>query len=173
MFLQMPSRYSIDLSVISLMFFFKRKTAYELRISDWRSDVCSSVLLVHVERQIFIAHRQAAPPLYMSSRRLQQARRHADKTGFTRPVGPRDQRRLSRLQREVHALEQNPVGAQASDILKRKACACLHHAHILPCRLINAIGAPSEMSRRESCHGCEADRRGTEGSSRRSVRLGL
>src|SRR3546814_9476017 len=78
----------------------------------------------------------------MSSRRLQQARRHADKTGFTRPVGPRDQRRLSRLQREVHALEQNPVGAQASDILKRKACACLHHAHILPCRLINAIGAP-------------------------------
>src|SRR3546814_18068539 len=57
----------------------------------------------------------------MSSRRLQQARRHADKTGFTRPVGPRDQRRLSRLQREVHALEQNPVGAQASDIMKRKA----------------------------------------------------
>src|SRR3546814_3850533 len=75
---------------------------------------------VQVGRQIFIPHRQAAPPLYMSSRRLQQARRHADKTGFTRPVGPRDQRRLSRLQREVHALEQNPVGAQASDILKRK-----------------------------------------------------
>src|SRR3546814_9456457 len=26
-------------------FFFKRKTAYEMRISDWSSDVCSSVLL--------------------------------------------------------------------------------------------------------------------------------
>src|SRR3546814_10690600 len=25
-------------------FFFKQKTAYELRISDWRSDVCSSDL---------------------------------------------------------------------------------------------------------------------------------
>src|SRR3546814_2730008 len=25
--------------------FFKQKTAYEMRISDWRSDVCSSVLL--------------------------------------------------------------------------------------------------------------------------------
>src|SRR3546814_4756491 len=26
------------------VFFFKQKTAYELRISDWSSDVCSSVL---------------------------------------------------------------------------------------------------------------------------------
>src|SRR3546814_10171163 len=26
------------------IFFFKQKTAYELRISDWRSDVCSSDL---------------------------------------------------------------------------------------------------------------------------------
>src|SRR3546814_4174255 len=30
------------------LFFFKQKTAYELRISDWSSDVCSSDLL---ERQ--------------------------------------------------------------------------------------------------------------------------
>src|SRR3546814_7514660 len=28
----------------SLFFFFKQKTAYELRISDWSSDVCSSDL---------------------------------------------------------------------------------------------------------------------------------
>src|SRR3546814_10523816 len=27
-----------------MFFFFKQKTAYELRISDWRSDVCSSDL---------------------------------------------------------------------------------------------------------------------------------
>src|SRR3546814_1377845 len=27
-------------------FFFKQKTAYEMRISDWSSDVCSSDLLV-------------------------------------------------------------------------------------------------------------------------------
>src|SRR3546814_8082229 len=26
------------------VFFFKQKTAYEMRISDWSSDVCSSVL---------------------------------------------------------------------------------------------------------------------------------
>src|SRR3546814_3421502 len=29
------------------MFFFKQKTAYEMRISDWSSDVCSSDFLRH------------------------------------------------------------------------------------------------------------------------------
>src|SRR3546814_3208988 len=29
-----------------LVFFFKQKTAYEMRISDWSSDVCSSDLMV-------------------------------------------------------------------------------------------------------------------------------
>src|SRR3546814_4230013 len=28
-------------------FFFKQKTAYEMRISDWSSDVCSSDLLIY------------------------------------------------------------------------------------------------------------------------------
>src|SRR3546814_7687319 len=32
------------LVVISWFFFFKQKTAYEMRISDWSSDVCSSDL---------------------------------------------------------------------------------------------------------------------------------
>src|SRR3546814_8576179 len=30
--------------MIFLLFFFKQKTAYEMRISDWSSDVCSSDL---------------------------------------------------------------------------------------------------------------------------------
>src|SRR3546814_14592002 len=30
---------------MSRVFFFKRKTAYEMRISDWSSDVCSSDLV--------------------------------------------------------------------------------------------------------------------------------
>src|SRR3546814_19921685 len=30
---------------VSVFFFFKQKTAYEMRISDWSSDVCSSDLL--------------------------------------------------------------------------------------------------------------------------------
>src|SRR3546814_4285051 len=31
--------------LLLLCFFFKQKTAYEMRISDWSSDVCSSDLL--------------------------------------------------------------------------------------------------------------------------------
>src|SRR3546814_10631354 len=44
-----------ELCVICCFFFFKQKTAYEMRISDWSSDVCSSDLaaglLVAHERQ--------------------------------------------------------------------------------------------------------------------------
>src|SRR3546814_7662985 len=32
--------------LVWLFFFFKQKTAYEMRISDWSSDVCSSDLLL-------------------------------------------------------------------------------------------------------------------------------
>src|SRR3546814_3070984 len=33
--------------VVYLFFFFKQKTAYEMRISDWSSDVCPSDLVHH------------------------------------------------------------------------------------------------------------------------------
>src|SRR3546814_10323773 len=38
-----------------VFFFFKQKTAYEMRISDWSSDVCSSDLgeLVQIERGLY------------------------------------------------------------------------------------------------------------------------
>src|SRR3546814_2899718 len=35
---------SFDEVLLWLFFFFKQKTAYEMRISDWSSDVCSSDL---------------------------------------------------------------------------------------------------------------------------------
>src|SRR3546814_4722965 len=34
------------ISIVFCFFFFKQKTAYEMRISDWSSDVCSSDLVV-------------------------------------------------------------------------------------------------------------------------------
>src|SRR3546814_3975159 len=34
----------ISVFLFSFFFFFKQKTAYEMRISDWSSDVCSSDL---------------------------------------------------------------------------------------------------------------------------------
>src|SRR3546814_11265108 len=33
-----------------IVFFFKQKTAYEMRISDWSSDVCSSDLLIDLQK---------------------------------------------------------------------------------------------------------------------------
>src|SRR3546814_1422694 len=44
-------------------FFFKQKTAYEMRISDWSSDVCSSDLhdlLSRLERRVAFEQRQPA-----------------------------------------------------------------------------------------------------------------
>src|SRR3546814_10610749 len=46
----MSERY-VTLS-LHYIFFFKRKTAYEMRISDWSSDVCSSDLLESVDKSI-------------------------------------------------------------------------------------------------------------------------
>src|SRR3546814_3551069 len=43
-------------SIRLLFFFFKQKTAYDMRISDWSSDVCSSDLLSRVGHRL---HRAA------------------------------------------------------------------------------------------------------------------
>src|SRR3546814_11962732 len=44
---------SVVVYVINMLlrcfFFFKQKTAYEMRISDWSSDVCSSDLRRHIQ----------------------------------------------------------------------------------------------------------------------------
>src|SRR3546814_398228 len=46
------------------IFFFKQKTAYEMRISDWSSDVCSSDLnIAEVELQAMIDVNRVAPIL--------------------------------------------------------------------------------------------------------------
>src|SRR3546814_7073084 len=60
----------MDIMIVDfvIVFFFKQKTAYEMRISDWSSDVCSSDLLaagrlvVIVERlhPALARHRRAA-----------------------------------------------------------------------------------------------------------------
>src|SRR3546814_5516264 len=36
--------YGVGCCLCGVLFFFKQKTAYEMRISDWSSDVCSSDL---------------------------------------------------------------------------------------------------------------------------------
>src|SRR3546814_6764566 len=45
--------------VVFLFFFFKQKTAYEMRISDWSSDVCSSDLDTNGDGQLSRAEHDA------------------------------------------------------------------------------------------------------------------
>src|SRR3546814_8668979 len=44
LFVHFYHRWYVDLLLCFFFFFFKQKTAYEMRISDWSSDVCSSDL---------------------------------------------------------------------------------------------------------------------------------
>src|SRR3546814_13746567 len=66
---------------VLLIFFFKQKTAYEMRISDWSSNVCSSDLLHRIKqpkrttkrylctsRLISYADRKAGGPSYFCRR---------------------------------------------------------------------------------------------------------
>src|SRR3546814_8764646 len=65
-------------------FFFKQKTAYEMRISDWSSDVCSSDLLIALNIDIAptILHMAGLQtPRRMQGRDLISAVRHS---GFRR-----------------------------------------------------------------------------------------
>src|SRR3546814_18149686 len=58
--------------MIVLFFFFKQKTAYEMRISDWSSDVCSSDLLMAYKDEYEVA-RLYADPEFMQRMREQSS----------------------------------------------------------------------------------------------------
>src|SRR3546814_8428400 len=45
--------------LLLVIFFFKQKTAYEMRISDWSSDVCSSDLKLFIGLRPCLYHRRA------------------------------------------------------------------------------------------------------------------
>src|SRR3546814_17886976 len=67
--------------IISLFFFFKQKTAYEMRISDWSSDVCSSDLRRQFDRVGRLLHNPGlcffAAALSTISHRLEEFRHRA------------------------------------------------------------------------------------------------
>src|SRR3546814_2083711 len=54
---------SVHLFLFCFFFFFKQKTAYEMRISDWSSDVCSSDLVIdrlHPDAADHAGHRRTS-----------------------------------------------------------------------------------------------------------------
>src|SRR3546814_2931219 len=71
------------------MFFLKQKTAYEVRISDWSSDVCSSDLLLQPQLQTCRPSCKIAIEEYIGGTRRQILWRY--RTVCTIPcVGPVD-----------------------------------------------------------------------------------
>src|SRR3546814_16606066 len=52
-----------------MFFFFKQKTAYEMRISDWSSDVCSSDLIGKLPDPTTAAALQRVPGVQVSTNR--------------------------------------------------------------------------------------------------------
>src|SRR3546814_2027000 len=73
-------------------FFFKQKTAYEMRISDWSSDVCSSDLFQHIVTfpcaQIFgTAMPREAAAMMLSCTRQPRFRRPAVDRDTTQEIG--------------------------------------------------------------------------------------
>src|SRR3546814_11282938 len=52
---------------VVMFFFFKQKTAYEMRISDWSSDVCSSDLPEAERRQVTVLFADLAGYTRLSS----------------------------------------------------------------------------------------------------------
>src|SRR3546814_936972 len=92
----------------SCFFFFKQKTAYEMRISDWSSDVCSSDLLRKRLNEVaaidfFGAHgRQAAQAAITEADR--RSHQHPDVSGPGAPeLTPAElKRRVWVTRRHVH-----------------------------------------------------------------------
>src|SRR3546814_1327309 len=71
-------------------FFFKQKTAYEMRISDWSSDVCSSDLIAVIEgRSVAV---DLAPSGYGFARRVDGAWQPLPGRAFERRGWPSDVR---------------------------------------------------------------------------------
>src|SRR3546814_5231264 len=109
-------------SLFFVVFFFKQKTAYEMRISDWSSDVCSSDLRVAqllLDAQKLIVFRDA---LASSGRAaLDLPRVHRDGQvgdrgvlGLARAV--RQHRGVARAVREVDRVERLRQGSDLVDL---------------------------------------------------------
>src|SRR3546814_20096465 len=88
------------------VFFFKQNAAYEMRISDWSSDVCSSDLKRDdVRRQNFAHHRR---------NRFVRQRRAAPLPRFGPKRDPDFQPRRKEAGRYAQALQQREIGRESS-----------------------------------------------------------
>src|SRR3546814_9697820 len=70
----------LECFVLIHFFFFKQKTAYEMRISDWSSDVCSSDL-IKIQRRLHPGIDSAILERVLQSQRVHDSGHHAHVVG--------------------------------------------------------------------------------------------
>src|SRR3546814_14518902 len=99
-------------------FFFKQKTAYEMRISDWSSDVCSSDLAAwELERQRDEVARTAAR---REAERRESDRRAAEQQAAEKLAAKQREEAVARdkIASELHPIQtpspQYPIAAEQS-----------------------------------------------------------
>src|SRR3546814_10592850 len=77
----------IVLFVMVTVFFFKQKTAYEMRISDWSSDVCSSDLLAEMAASVYAMESMIYRTAWMCDQGMRFSRESAIVRSEERRVG--------------------------------------------------------------------------------------
>src|SRR3546814_20684481 len=106
--------------MLCFFFFFKQKTAYEMRISDWSSDVCSSDLNLREMRRQW-SHATALTPALVDARSRataacemiwRKARADSDFKAFAKAFRP-----VLDLTREVAAANADAFGLSPYDAL--------------------------------------------------------
>src|SRR3546814_4871355 len=111
-------------------FFFKQKTAYEMRISDWSSDVCSSDLYRPRHRQRGERREREAPPDRIAAERR-----------IGEPVKAETDRK-HRQEQDNQWRHHRAIGAQRADHDDRRA-----EGQESPCREI--LNMPSYLQDRK------------------------
>src|SRR3546814_6939457 len=98
--------------------FFKQKTAYELRISDWSSDVCSSDLDEDRHDVLVVgqAHHEAQGLAEAAA-----ARQLVDAQGIESAIGREHQQLVRRLRADHEALPVAFLVLDVGDVLDRKS----------------------------------------------------
>src|SRR3546814_8276332 len=111
--------------VIVKFFFFKQKTAYEMRISDWSSDVCSSDLAEADEAgPLFAFQGEADPHAADRDRRRRRGAGHAVAgLDLTRRITRRAGLVVARLELDGPRLtdRQDQIADRVANVLERKS----------------------------------------------------
>src|SRR3546814_6720679 len=103
--------------MLMLFFFFKQKTAYDMRISDWSSDVCSSDLTISYSKEgehdvsrscnRLMSPRHTWPDSLHTFEKGRQNRRLINEERDVREAGSLLKHRLRRISRPVRSFEES------------------------------------------------------------------